>query len=50
MARARLEGCCKVTLECLHDNAPARSLYDSSGFKSDMSFMELKLDNTKYHD
>ena len=49
VARAKLEDCCKVTLECLHDNVPARSLYTSSGFSSDMAFMEKRLDDTKYH-
>jgi len=49
VAQAKEEGCCKVTLECLHDNTLARSLYDSLGFASNMAFMELKLDSTKYH-
>lgn len=30
--QARREGCCKLTLEVLDDNAPARGLYASAGF------------------
>ncbi len=29
---ARAEGCCKLTLEVLEDNLPARSLYEAFGF------------------
>jgi GNAT superfamily N-acetyltransferase len=31
-ARARARGCCKLTLEVLDRNAPARALYSSVGF------------------
>lgn len=31
-ARARQRGCCKLTLEVLDDNAPARRLYERCGF------------------
>lgn len=34
--RARSEGCCKLTLEVLDDNAPARGLYASFGFADDV--------------
>ena len=30
--RARARGCCKITLECQDDNAPARQLYTRFGF------------------
>lgn len=32
-AQARTEGCCKLTLEVQEDNAPARGLYGSFGFR-----------------
>ena len=32
-AQARTEGCCKLTLEVQEDNAPARGLYQSFGFR-----------------
>jgi ribosomal protein S18 acetylase RimI-like enzyme len=32
-ADARGEGCCKLTLEVLEDNAPARRLYERFGFR-----------------
>jgi ribosomal protein S18 acetylase RimI-like enzyme len=32
-AQALMEGCCKLTLEVQDDNAPARRLYDSFGFR-----------------
>ena len=31
--RARQRGCCKLTLEVQDDNAPARGLYESFGFR-----------------
>jgi ribosomal protein S18 acetylase RimI-like enzyme len=31
--QARAEGCCKLTLEVQDDNAPARRLYESFGFR-----------------
>jgi ribosomal protein S18 acetylase RimI-like enzyme len=46
---ARTEGCGKVTLEVANENAVARKLYDSESYMTCMSFMELALDDTRYH-
>ena len=43
VALARDEGCGKVTLEALAENAAANTLYDSLGFSFVMRFGELRL-------